>query len=533
VKEQKVSKKAAWLIAMVFILLLSACSNNKNGQAGGENTPAGSTSPSSTTEATAAPEAPKETINIKIMGNFSSANLSETDKLLVAAIEEKTNTKIEFDIPPSTGYNERQQLMLTTGEYPDLVYFSSPSNASFLNAVSEGAIIPINKYLEGADNVLKYTYDVSWDALKVNDDENIYGLPRTSVIRADAYFVRKDWLEAVNITLPEDNQITLDQMIEILEAFSNGDPDRNGMKDTYGLGAYASGDKTLNPEFRNEHGFYGWQEASGGDYKYMSPQYDLNSTVYTNALALTAKLYKNGLMDPDAPLLDGGTALDRFKSGKTGVYGGFAGNYEGILKDGKAINPNFELDYVFVKNEQGEQKGLGQGTGLFGFWAITTAAKDPQRIVDIFDYLLSDEGWEKVYNGMEGYDYKVENGQKVFAEKPLEVVIRKNIVRRAGDYMFFISPDMPQEDKDIIVPHIQLAVERMVLSKDRGFTPSIARTPEYLDFNKKLSETTTRIVVGDAPVEAYLEVLKEWHDKFGEQYLTEMNAYIEKMEKQQ
>src|SRR5690606_31258638 len=136
-KAHKVSSRAAWLITCALTLELAACSSGNNiGNKRTSPSPSSSTAPPSIADTTAAPEAPKETVNIKIMGNFSSANLSETDKLLVASIEEATNTKIEFDIPPSTGYNERQQLMLTTGEYPDLVYFSSPSNASFLNAVS-------------------------------------------------------------------------------------------------------------------------------------------------------------------------------------------------------------------------------------------------------------------------------------------------------------------------------------------------------------------------------------------------------------
>src|SRR5690554_2895990 len=181
--------KTAWLLAIVLMItLITACGSNNS-----SNNDEGDTEPSSKNETNnneGNAEAQEETVNIKIMGQFSSANLSDTDKLLIESIEKATNTKIEFDIPPSTGYNERLQLMLTTGEYADLVYFSSPANAAFLSAVKDGVIVPVNPYLENAENVLEYSYDISWDALRVNNDENIYGLPRTSVIRADAYFIR-------------------------------------------------------------------------------------------------------------------------------------------------------------------------------------------------------------------------------------------------------------------------------------------------------------------------------------------------------
>lgn len=469
-------------------------------------------------------------VSMKIMGQFASSNLSETDKLLVQSIEKATNTEIKFDIPPSTGYNERLQLSLTTGDFPDVVYFPSTNDAAFLKAVKDGVIIPIDSYLKNAENIKKYTYDVSWDALRVNNDSNIYGIPRTTVIRSDGFWLRKDWLDKLNIKIPDNNEITLDQMIEIMRKFSKEDPDGNGRHDTYGYGTAASGDKSLKPIFPNELGLYGWQESGGGEYKYMNPQYDLNSDSYTKALELSAKLFKEGLIDPDSPSIDATKALERFQSGKTGILEGFAGHYETFLNAGKKINPNFELAYVFVKNQQGQMKGLGLGTGMWGFWAVTRNAKDPQRVVDVFNYMLSDKGWDTIYTGVEGHDFKVENNKRTYVDPPLETFVRKNMVRRANDYMFFINPSMPEELKQKLVPNIEKAVKRIVLSKDRDFTPAIAKTPPYLDFNKKFSEVTTKIIIGDADPSEYKKVLQEWHTKFGKTYLKEMNDYIGQIE---
>ncbi|MBD2864727.1 extracellular solute-binding protein [Paenibacillus oceani] len=499
----------------VLLAGATACGSNTNTAETGDKKPAG---------------AGNALVSMKIMGQFASSNLSETDKLLVQSIEKATNTSIKFDIPPSTGYSERLQLSLTTGDYPDVVYFPSTSDAAFLKAVKDGVIVPIDEYLKSADNVKKYSYDISWDSLRVNNDGKIYGIPRTTVIRSDGYWLRKDWLDKLNIKLPDNNEITLDQMIEIMRKFSKEDPDGNGKHDTYGYGTAAGGDKSLKPIFQNELGLYGWQESGGGEYKFMNPQYDMNADPYSKALELTAKLFKEGLIDPDSPSLDATKALERFQSGKTGILEGFAGHYETFLKAGKTINPNYELAYVYVKNQQGEMKGLGLGTGMWGFWAVTRNAKDPQRVVDVFDYMLSDKGWDSIYNGVEGHDFKVEANKRVFVDPPLETFVRKNIVRRANDYMFFINPGMPEEMKQKLVPNIEKAVKRIVLSKDREFTPAIAKTPPYLDFNKKFSEVTTKVIIGDADPSEYKKVLQEWHTKFGKTYLKEMNDYIGQME---
>ncbi|WP_214627493.1 extracellular solute-binding protein [Paenibacillus agaridevorans] len=516
----KLKKAIACVGAAVLLVAVTAC-----GDKGG---PAEIDDPKPTSGA--AGETAKPKVNMTIMGEFASSNLSETDKLLVQSIEEATNTAIKFDIPPSTGYTERLQLSLTTGDLADVVWFPSPDDASFLKAVKDGVIIPIDEYLNEADNIQNYSYDISWDALRVNGDDKVYGIPRTTVIRSDGYWFRKDWLDKLNIQIPDNNEITFDQMLDIMTKFSKEDPDGNGKHDTYGYGWAAQPDKSIRPVFQNELGLYGWQESDGGEYKYMNPQYDLNSDKYTKALELTAKLFKEGVIDPDGPTLDGSKVLEQFQSGKTGVIDGFAGHYETFLNAGKQINPDFELAYVFVKNEQGEMKGLGQGTGLWGFWAVTSSASDPQRVVDVFDYMLSDEGWDSIYTGIEGHDYKVENNQRVYSATPLETFVRKNMVRRANDFMFFINPAMSEELKQKLLPNIEKAVKRIVMSKDRNYTPAIAKTPPYLDFNKKFSEVTTKIIIGDAQSSEYKEVLQDWNTKFGQTYLKEMNDYIDQME---
>ncbi|SDE25297.1 putative aldouronate transport system substrate-binding protein [Paenibacillus sp. UNCCL117] len=513
-----IKKVLAGIGAAVLLAGVTACASKDKPADADDPKPSASSEPS------------KSKVSMKIMGNFASSNLSETDKLLVQSIEKATNTEIKFDIPPATGYTERLQLSLTTGDYPDVVWFPSPNDAAFLKALKDGVILPIDDYLKNAENIKKYSYDVSWDALRVNNDGKIYGIPRTTVIRSDGYWLRKDWLDKLNIKLPDNNEITLDQMIEIMRKFSKEDPDGNGKHDTYGFGTAAGVDKSMKPIFQNELGLYGWQKSSGGEYSYMNPQYDLSSDQYTKALELSAKLFKEGLIDPDSPSIDGTKTLERFQSGKTGAIDGFAGHYETFLNAGKKINPKFELAYVFVKNEQGEMKGLGQGTGLWGFWAITRNAKDPQRVVNVFDYMLSDKGWETIYTGVEGHDYKVENNKRTYVEPPLETFVRKNMVRRANDYMFFINPAMSEELKQKLVPNIEKAVKRIVMSKDRDFTPAIAKTPPYLDFNKKFSEVTTKIIIGDAQPSEYKKVLQDWNTKFGKTYLKEMNDYIAQME---
>ena len=102
-------------------------------------------------------------------------------------VEKANNVKIELEIPPSTNYDERLQIMLAGGDYPEVVLFPSEGSKILLDAVKNGVLIPLNQYLEKAPNLIKYSYDISWDSLKLAGDDNIYGIPRTSIARADGY----------------------------------------------------------------------------------------------------------------------------------------------------------------------------------------------------------------------------------------------------------------------------------------------------------------------------------------------------------
>ena len=113
--------------------------------------------------------------------------------------------------------------MLVSGEYPDVIMFQTQDSDSYKNALEGEVIIPLDEYLEKTPNLMKYTYDASWKALKSNTDGKIYGVPRTSVTRADGFWLRKDWLDKIGISIPENGEITIDEFTEIMRRFTTED----------------------------------------------------------------------------------------------------------------------------------------------------------------------------------------------------------------------------------------------------------------------------------------------------------------------
>ncbi|MDF2921363.1 MAG: hypothetical protein K0R57_277 [Paenibacillaceae bacterium] len=514
-------------ICLTLASALTACGDGAN-----NTDPAPSDSAKPSAGAAAASPTASAPVTLKIMANYDTPDISETDKKFVAQLEAHNNVKIQWEIPPVTGYKERVQLMLASGDYPDVVFFPGTSDASFQNALKDGIIIPVNDYLKTADYINKYTYQSEWDALKVNKDERIYGIPRTSVVRNDGFWVRKDWLDKLNISLPGDGKVTKDQFEDVLKQFTLNDPDGNGKKDTYGYAGVVNANKVFDPILTGAFGLVGWQKAAGGEYPYMNAMYDSSSTNFKDALAYTAKLYTGGYFDPDSATNDGTKQRERFWRGLTGVYPGFAGHYVWHLGELQKQNPQAELTYIWVKDDNGQvtSGNLAVGAnGLWGFWGITKTAKNPQKAVDLLNSWLSDELWPIVTNGYEGTDYELKDGEKVSkANAPTNFYIRRNSMRRAYDPGFFTAGN-PKQVIEKISPWLTTALETVKTPMDAGFLPEAAKKPDYQDYQKVWSQTVMKIIMGKESVAKFDELLAGWYKNGGLDYVKQMNDFISKL----
>ena len=159
------------ILAALLVSTVTGCGGGGAASSAAENAQAGTES--SVSEGAAADDK-SENVNIHIFGSFWPAEQNELTLYLLEQMEEVNNVTIELEVPPQSSYTESLQMMLAGGDYPDVVNFSDHTDKMFTQGVDTGLFVPITEEIQNAPNLLAHTYDVTWEAVKTKQDDDIY-----------------------------------------------------------------------------------------------------------------------------------------------------------------------------------------------------------------------------------------------------------------------------------------------------------------------------------------------------------------------
>ena len=139
-------------------------------------------------------------------------------------------------------------------------------------------------------------------------DGQLYGVPCLNVEGKYNLFMRSDWLDTLKLSVPE----TLDELKEVLRAFTQDDPDRNGKNDTYGYGGV--GVWGANGEFMPFFGAFG---VMPGYYSLSGNRVVTHSISeeYKQSLMYIRDIVAKGYVHPEVFIMDGNQAEQMFVNG--------------------------------------------------------------------------------------------------------------------------------------------------------------------------------------------------------------------------
>ncbi|MFK7696102.1 hypothetical protein [Paenibacillus sp. HJGM_3] len=396
-------------LSLVSVLVFAGCSSSTDGAK-----PTATNAPTTSTASPAASQAPqreKLTLSFMTAVPTNTSSLPAGDKDFIRkAIEEKFNVEIKMDYSVmGEEFSTKLNVKLSTGDAPDMFHAEGAKTTKY---ILDGAVADLSKYVtpQTMPNYFKW---VTPEELKRYEVQNKFMRAPVPFERNQyhAYYVRKDWLDKLGLKVPTN----YDEMINVMKAFTFNDPDGNGKNDTYGFTTSGSG-QNVSREFPEwfKHGF-GAGLLIDKDNNFIDTGSNQRTGKIIDDIRKTLDLK---VVDPDWFLNKAGEHLNKVQQGKVGIfYSGsrdiaFDNSGASILKKTREVTGNPKADFVAFHIAGDTPVSYATLPGLPFLINAKTPENKIKRIMEIFDWLASPEGFLLANYGKEGVHYKKE-GNKI------------------------------------------------------------------------------------------------------------------------
>ena len=402
---KKITKRSTALILSALMLTgaLSSCGGNENGGSDASNL------------ATGEIEYPIETdqtitywgeLNGIVSAQVTTLNDTEFAKQLI----KETGINVEFIHPPQGQVGEKFNVMMASGEFPDIVsYGLSGTQEGADELIKKGYVFEMTEEFmqKYAPNFYKKIQsDPEFKKSVMSSEGKFYGFSQSredySLATFGGIYMRSDWLKELGMEVPQ----TIDELHDVLVAF----------KDKKGATAPLSMTKANLIHGNYLLGAYG----VGADF------YVDNDTVkygplqpgYREFLATMAQWYKEGLIDKNVAAINDEEKKAQFLRGETGVAAGNVGADLGNILTAKK-DEAFEVAGIpYPTLNKGDKPEYGQCDYIYyepTFW-ISATSKNKELAARLLDYGYSEKG-NMLYNfGIEGVTYEMKDGEPVYTE---------------------------------------------------------------------------------------------------------------------
>lgn len=466
------------IAALLAMTLVSACSGG---------------SPAATKEATATGTGGKpETISI--ITEFHTPEAPAPDNPVLKEFEKRTNTKLTIMWTSPNSYADKINLVLASGDMPDLVKVLDFSSPLMRQMVQQGAFWDLTPYIGQYPHLMEYPKEV-WEKTRIGGKNYVIPSVRPLNGGAGLPIVRKDWLDKLQLRVPE----TLDDLYAVLKAFATRDPDGNGKNDTIPLVP------------RND---LGWAEGvlnhSNGKWKVQDGK--LIDTTFEpgtrEALVWLNKVYKEGLMPADYPIMKETQAEDLAKTGNVGVY---PTTVEGVWRvQSEVMKTNPQADFLPLSHLSSAAGNYSPATpGFNAVYLIPKSVPESKlkRILELMDYGASEEGFTLACYGLPDIHYTVDkDGFKTATDQAFKDSVSQSsfgkIFERYDKYLWAYRTGMP---KAIFERNKKIIDEREKAAVDDPSVPLVSETwlKVGADYTKKIGDLKTKIIMGEEPIEAW------------------------------
>lgn len=420
-------KKFMWLVssALSLCVLVTACGTQTSGTPADNSKSVVSTEASSTNAGEPGPVL-KEKITLKILTSADADYEIGNDMPVIQELEKLTNVHLDFELLPVENAAERFTSAMAAKEQYDIVTWSKIADINKYG--QEGYFIPLQDLVkQNAPNIQKafedpltkekLPYKMNIKAELTAPDGNLYNIP---VITAGSaigrvYAIREDWLNKLNLKMPE----TVDELYIALKAFKENDPNGNGKNDEIPLMVQDGGTYYLMTMVN----FYGAHQSLYLDKADDTIKYGLTEPEWKDGISFLNKLYKEGIFDKEFETSDSDRWKKLVSNNQVGMmYVWPAGGIGASNNELKKIDASYR--YVPMAPVKAPNGARFKDTSTAGSiisprTSITATNKYPVETIKYLDFLFSDKGTELSSYGILGKHFSKVNEKYVISENIL------------------------------------------------------------------------------------------------------------------
>lgn len=419
-------------------------------------------------------------------------------------------------------YAQKLQMWAASGQLPDVFATDAIGTQYYRNWTSQGIVKALPSDMSKYPNLAKYFEAPDIKGLKENGKH--YAIPRRMFPTVDwsvldrPVMYRWDLAQKAGITKEPE---TWDEFNNMLKAIVEKDPEGKKI-----VGLTSSTTKMLGGFFWLYSNPAATSDGSGSDFKWIKEDGKYVPAVFSKgalpSLTNMRNMYANGIIDPDIALTKPAVAYDKFASGKAAALlagGGF------INLDGEINTKRWKKAYPDVENSKAVKvlKPLKNSAGeryhavFKTYWSesyISAKVDDKKldRIMRLYDYVISPEGKALLTYGIKDEDYKVEGDKKVslgtdlVGKYPARGFLRNLVAYETSDNYNMDNPTITDKNlRQEAVSYIDWVIKNTKVPEYK-IELTYMSTPTKDKFTVMDHDDLLKIMLGKEPVE------KMWND---------------------
>ena len=329
-------------------------------------------------------------------------------------VEKYTNVHLQVDWRPDSDWNTQVATALAVG-VDNLPYLIRPGTYGVAALANEGAIVPLDDYLDLIPNIVAAVGEERFADWKAADG-HFYTIPTlVNVPGSQSTAVRKDWLDKLNMDVPttweqwkaywygvRDNDMngngdTTDEIPIVLEMGQNGERSLHALLNAFGIKASSDAQFCV---------------LDDGTYTmvYEHPR-------YREFITGMQQLYADKIIDQEFATRYQADMYNTMSGNLAGTVFTWAEqcavHSETLIANG--VEDGLYLTCAPITGPYGDQ-WIQTRQGITGNWCITAKAEADGKVEDIlkfWNWMFSDDGVMLYNYGIEGYTYTMVDGSPV------------------------------------------------------------------------------------------------------------------------